>query len=96
MEYAENLFLLARYDTAGQKCNNAYLRTEVNKNFSYGGGFNNEIKSGTRTSRHTSTQDPEPAVYNNGDGDMKIRLLGHWGSTVKYRNVTIQSVGSTG
>lgn len=60
------------------------------------GGFDNEIKSGTRASRHTSAQDPEPAVYKNGDGDMKIRMLGHRGSTVKYRNVTIRSVGSTG
>ena len=89
-------FLPARYDVNKKKCKNAYIRTEVNKGESFGGGFDGEIKSGTRASRHTQTSNPEPAVYNDGNGDMKIRLLGHWGSTVKYRNIKIRSVGSVG
>jgi hypothetical protein len=87
-------FLPARYNADGEKCLNAYLHTQVNAGESYAGGFQGEIKSGTRTSRHTNTQDPEPQVTKGQNGDKKIRLLGHWGSTVKYRNVTIRSVGS--
>lgn len=86
-------FLPARYDENGKKTRNAFLHTKVNEGKSYGGGFKGEIKSGTRASRHNKDQDPEPAVYN-GNGDMKIRLLGHWGSTVNYRNIKIRSVGS--
>lgn len=87
-------FRPARYKTNGEKCANAYLHTQVNATEAYGGGFDGEIKSGTRASRHTNAQDPEPDVYKNGNGDMKIRLLGHWGSLVQYRNVTIRSEGS--
>lgn len=91
-------FLPARYDANGKKCKNAYLHTEVNRDESFGGGFTGEIKSGTRSSRHwidgNGEHDPEPAVYNHGDGDMRIRLLGHWGSKVQFRNIVIRSVGS--
>jgi hypothetical protein len=87
-------FLPARYRANGDKCLNAYLHTAVNASESFGGGFQGEIKSGTRTSRHTNTQDPEPAVVSGQNGDLKIRLLGHWGSTVKFRNVAIRSMGS--
>ncbi len=90
-------FLPARYKANGDKCLNAYLHTSVNPIESYAGGFQGELKSGTRSSRHTGgdrAQDPEPDVYLHGHGDLKIRLLGHWGSKVKYRNITIRSVGS--
>lgn len=92
-------FLPARYNDGNQKVKNAYLHTMVNGDQSYGGGFTGEIKSGTRASRHNGAQDPEPDVYganleHKKHGDMKIRLLGHWGSLVEYRNIKIRSVGS--
>ena len=81
---------VARYDAEGTKCLNAYLHTKVNGSTVFQG----DIKSGTRSSRHTNTQDPEPEVYEEGDGDKKIRLLGHWGSKVYYKDIEIRSVGS--
>ena len=82
-------FLPARYDRSGDKCQNAFLHTTVNKDTMFEG----EIKSGSRASRRNEDQNPEPAVYS-GLGDKRIRLLGHWGSKVFFRNVIIKSVGS--
>ena len=86
-------FLSARY-LGENKCRNAYLKTQVNAAESYGGGFDGAIKSGTRTSRRRQGVNPESDIYVGDQGDKRIRLLGHWGSTVKFRNVTIRSVGS--
>jgi len=90
----EVIFLPARYDDEDEKCRNAYLETKVNGAIVFKG----EVKSGTRSSRrylrNGSAVDPEKDVYVEEKGDMKIRLLGHWGSKVYYRNIKIRSVGS--
>jgi len=83
-------FLPARYDEEGDKCKNAFLETKVNDKVVFSG----EIKSGTRRANRKLGQDPEEDVYVDNLGDMKIRLLGHWGSKVYYQNIKIRSVGS--
>jgi hypothetical protein len=85
-------FLPARY-AAGEKLLNAYLHTKINGVTVFDG----EIKSGSRSSRHTDSQDPEPAVYGEPPvegSDKKIRLLGHWGSKVFFQKVVIKSIDS--
>ena len=53
--------------------------------------FTGEVKSGSRPARKNNTQNPEPDVYATEPGtDMKLRLLGHWGSKVYYRNPQIK------
>jgi hypothetical protein len=83
-------FLPPRYSD-GAKVLNAYLHSKVNEQLVFEG----QLKSGTRASRKTSTQDPETRVYKFGEGDLKIRILGHWGSLVKFKDIKIRSVGST-
>jgi len=65
--------------------------------------FKGEIKSGSRGANRKAGRDPELDVYVNGEvlvgkeklpTDFKIRLLGHWGSTVHFRKVKIKAVGS--
>lgn len=79
-------FFPARFEN-GQKQSNAYLRTMVNGTLVFQG----ELKTGTRTSRRTAENNPERDVYVENDGDKCLRILGHWGSTVYFRNVSIRS-----
>jgi hypothetical protein len=85
-------FLPAQFDPdTTAKTKNAYLHVKVNGSEVFKG----EIKTGTRSARRTATQDPEKDLYIVGNNDKKIRILGHWGSRVMFKDVAIKSVGST-
>lgn len=89
----------------GTKTQNVYLKSKVNEDEEAYGGviFDGELKTGTRSARRivntevpARSQDPERDVYVDEapESDKRIRILGHWGSTVQFRNVKIRSLGS--
>lgn len=82
-------FVPPTYDGA-DKLTNAFLHTKINGN----DVFNGVLKTGTRSARRTSNQDPERDLYVNGNNDKKLRILGHWGSKVQFKNIVIRSVRS--
>jgi hypothetical protein len=83
-------FRPARFDETRKKDENASFLTKVNGHEV----FDDEVKTGTRSARRTDSQNPEHDLYVKGNTDKKIRILGHWGSKVMFKDVKIWSVGS--
>ena len=98
-------FLPARY-VGGVKCSNAYLQTVVNNdNTVFIGELKSGTRSANRRQAEQGGRDengdpvivfeddidPEKAVYVNGTGDMALRILGHWGTPVRFKNPKILS-----